>query len=156
MRAAEHPAVPNVPRPSSRPHSFTRWTSRGFRAIHESPIRCSLFAVLFFALSACTSDVIRETGTHPDGSPAFEREYRVTEDGRRVPHGWHSTWHPGGTRATLAYYRDGRRHGNVFEWDVSGALVALAVCDYDRCRDRRLHDATPRAAVALAGTRFSR
>ena len=135
-------------------------------AIHESPLRFPLFSFLIslfsfaFLLSACTSagssDLIRETGAHPDGSPAFEREYRIAEDGRRIPHGWHSTWHPGGTRATLAYYRDGRRHGNMFAWDASGALVALAVCDDGRCRQRRLDDATPRAAVALAATRFSR
>ncbi len=114
-------------------------------------------ALLAIAFSACTSDIVRETGTHPDGSSAFEREYVRTEDGGLVPHGAHATWHPGGeVRSTLRHFVHGRPVGHVFEWDARGRLVRFASCQGGICVERSRPERASRAASVLATTRFRR
>lgn len=108
-------------------------------------------------LCACSTEVVRESGTYADGSPAWEREYLRAPDGRRIPHGAHATWHPGGgPRRTLEFYDHGLRQGYAFEWDARGALVRLALCEDGVCADRPLPRTPSRAAAALARTRFLR
>ncbi len=105
-------------------------------------------------IAACDPGIERETVLHPDGSPAFEREYRVLENGTRILHGAQSSWHSSGTRRSLEHFAHGRPSGYAFAWDAQGRLTRMTLCDGTRCRDRDLTRGIPRAAEELARTRF--
>jgi hypothetical protein len=124
--------------------------------IRPMKLLANLLLVLFSlcAVIGCNRDVIRETGTHEDGSPAFEREYMLTEDARKIAHGSHATWNTSGTRRTLEFFDRGVREGFAFEWDESGVLVRLQACEAGLCRDRELPGRPIRSAEVLASTRF--
>jgi|GEM_PF-2572840 len=110
---------------------------------HKNPVLrvlrpCLLATLVAMLFVACGDDVVREAGTYDDGARAYEREYLVTPDAGRVPHGAHATWHAGGGRRTLEFYRNGVREGYAFEWNEAGELARLQACEAGVCEERTL------------------
>jgi hypothetical protein len=107
-----------------------------------------MVVTIFFA--ACDQDVVREAGAYGDGARAYEREYRVTSDAGRVPHGAHATWYAGGERRTLEFYRNGVREGYAFEWNEAGALMRLQACEAGVCEERSVSERAQSGVTMVA------
>jgi hypothetical protein len=105
-------------------------------------------------LPGCRDDIVREKGAYPDGSPAWERHYRVMPDARKVPHGARASWHPRGARRSLEFFDRGLRHGYSFRWNDRGDLIRLEMCEDGFCRECSLPREPVEGAAEMARTRF--
>lgn len=109
-----------------------------------------LLMVVAALFVACDPGVVREAGAYGDGARAYEREYRVTSDAGRVPHGAHATWYSGGTRRTLEFYRNGVREGYAFEWNEAGTLMRLQACEAGVCTERPISERAQSGVTVVA------
>jgi hypothetical protein len=145
MRSSSATALLTVIGDSSRPVDHT---TPMLRLLHPGFLVMSVM-VLF---AACDRNIVRESGVYGDGARAYEREYRVTPDAGRVPHGAYATWYAGGERRTLEFYRNGIREGYAFEWNEGGDLIRLQACEAGVCEERAL-PATSRSGETLLAAR---
>lgn len=116
--------------------------------------RIVLIAIALLGLTACNENEVREFSFYADNTPSSVREYMLTEDGKKVAHGSHKTWHEDGSRRSLEFYEYGVRQGYAFSWDKSGTLVGLRACEVGVCEDRAVPLRNRTAATVLADGRF--
>ncbi len=74
---------------------------------------------------------------YPDGRLAEEQPLLVVrDDDYHIPHGFHQTWYPDGSRKSLEVFVRGIRQGNVLQWDEKGNLVRMDYCVDDVCKPK--------------------
>lgn len=67
-----------------------------------------------------------EERRHPNGVPIVRHEYKVDDDGRRIPHGRYEGWYENGRKRIEGRYVDGLLEGEWRSWHPNGQLWGLS------------------------------